>query len=213
MDIAKRYNQKYFNWYKKIGEYGAIFNKSKFSKYIQKSDSVLDFGCGGGYLLDSLDCKSKYGVEINEVAINEARKKFEIFKSSEDLPEEKFDVIISNQTFQHCENPRKELLNLFKSLKKNGKIIIYVTCAGPKLKYDQNDINFQLYSWSPMNLGHLLKSCNYEIVETKSIYHRWPPKYEIIYKLFGLRIFNFISVCYGFINRNKMSLCMAIGKK
>ena len=39
MDIAERYNQKYFNWYKKIGEYGE-FTKSKFSKYIKKSDSV-----------------------------------------------------------------------------------------------------------------------------------------------------------------------------
>tara|TARA_B100000989_G_scaffold97555_3_gene71034 strand:+ start:2570 stop:3211 length:642 start_codon:yes stop_codon:yes gene_type:complete len=213
MDISKRYNKNYFNWYKKIGEFGAIFNKSKFSPFINKTDVVLDFGCGGGYLLNSIECGEKYGLDINEIARHEAQKKFKIYQNSEELPTDKFDVIISNQVLQHCENPRKELLNLYKSLKKNGKIIIYVTCAGPDLNYRSDDINFQLYSWSPMNLGNLLKSCNYELIKTKCIYHRWPPKYDLIYRIFGLSVFNLLSFCNGYINKNKMSLCMAIGKK
>ena len=35
---------------------------------------VLDFGCGGGYLLDKINCKKKFGVEINNIAIKEAEK-------------------------------------------------------------------------------------------------------------------------------------------
>ena len=147
MDIAKRYNENYFNWYKKIGKFGAIFNKNKFSPYIKKSDVVLDFGCGGGYLLNNIECAEKYGLEINEVAIEEAKEKFKIYKKTSDLPENKFDVSISNQVLQHCENPRLELLNLYKSLK-NGKIVLCVLCAGPKLNYKKDDVNFQLYSWA-----------------------------------------------------------------
>ena len=213
MDISKRYNKNYFDWYKKIGDYGAILNKQKFSKFIEKEDIVLDFGCGNGKLLENIDCKEKYGVEINDTAIKEAEKKFKIFKSSADLPESKFDVIISNQVLQHCENPREELKNLNRSLKSGGKLILYVLCAGPALKYEKNDINFQMYSWSPMNLGHLLTSCEFDIIKTKIEFSRWPPKYDIIYKIFGIRVFNFLSKLYGYFYKNKMSLCMAFGKK
>mgnify|MGYP006075607409 FL=1 len=213
MNVKTKYNVKYFNWYKKIGEFGAVFNKKKFSIYIKKKDVVLDFGCGGGYLLDNIECKEKYGVEINKVAINEARKKFKVFKNSNQLPRNKFDVIISNQVLQHCENPRNELLNLYNSLKKNKNIIIYALCSGPNLKYQKNDINFQLYSWSPMNLANLLESCNFKIINSEIKYFRWPPKYEFIYNVFGIKIFNFLSYCYGYFYKNKMSLCMVIAKK
>ena len=50
------YNEKYFNDYqKKIGEFGGIANTFKFKKYIKASDSILDFGCGGGFLLKNLE--------------------------------------------------------------------------------------------------------------------------------------------------------------
>ena len=46
----------------------------KFKRYIQQDDVMLDFGCGGGYLLKFLDCKKKVGIEINPTAIAEALK-------------------------------------------------------------------------------------------------------------------------------------------
>jgi len=213
MDITKKYNKNYFNWYKKIGEFGSILNKNKFSEFINENDTVLDFGCGGGYLLDKINCKKKYGVEINTIAIKEAKKKFKIYKSSKILPKNKFNVIISNQVLQHCENPILELNNLYKSLKKNGKIIIYVACAGSGLLYDKNDINFQLYSWSPMNLGHLLTACNFKVIKTKILFSKWPPKYDLIYKYFGINMLNFLSKIYGYFHKNKISICMAVAKK
>jgi SAM-dependent methyltransferase len=214
MNIKKRYNQKYFDWYKKIGKFGAIFNKKNFLPYINKKDVVLDFGCGAGYLLNSIDCKVKYGVEINPIAIKEAKaNKIRIFKNSNKLPNNTFDVIISNQVLQHCAQPKLELMNLYNSLKKGGKIIFYVACSGIDLKYKKDDINFQLYSWSPMNLGNLFRSCDFKIIETKIRFFRWPPKYELIYNMFGVSIFNFLSFCYGYFYRNKISLCMIVAKK
>ena len=59
------YNQTYYQWYRKIGNFGGIINKRKFEKYIDRSDTVLDFGCGGGFLLGNLNCAVKHGVEIN----------------------------------------------------------------------------------------------------------------------------------------------------
>ena len=52
--VTKNYNKDYFNWYKNIGEFGAIMNHEKFQQHISYNDSVLDFGCGGGYLLEKI---------------------------------------------------------------------------------------------------------------------------------------------------------------
>ena len=37
--------------------------------------AVLDFGCGGGYLLHNLTCAEKAGIEVNPAAIEDARAK------------------------------------------------------------------------------------------------------------------------------------------
>ena len=58
----------YFNLYqKKIDEFGGKANLFKFKDHILKNDSVLGFGCGGGFLLSNLDCKYKAGIGINSV--------------------------------------------------------------------------------------------------------------------------------------------------
>ncbi len=56
--IRSRYEEHYFNDFKKeIGEFGGRANKFMFEKHVLPSDTVLDFGCGGGFLLSNLNCK------------------------------------------------------------------------------------------------------------------------------------------------------------
>lgn len=207
------YNKQYFDWYKKIGVFGGKINKLKFEKYVLKNDKVLDFGCGGGYLLRELSCKEKHGVEINPVAIKESKKnKIKIFKSSYKLKKNYYDKIISNNTIQHCENPLVEIKNLHKSLKKDGLIIIVTACSSRNLKYTSKDINYQMYSWSPMNLGNLLDNCGFKVLYSKKILHRWPPFFEFFYKAFGIKIFNLICKIYSLVD-SKLTNVIAVGKK
>ena len=80
------YNNEYYNWQKQIGIIGGKLNKFKFEKEVKETDVLMDFGCGGGYLLKELICKEKHGVEINPAAAKESRKnKIKIFKSSSTL--------------------------------------------------------------------------------------------------------------------------------
>ena len=123
--VQKNYNYDYFKWYKEIGKFGALINSHRFIKYINSNDAVLDFGCGGGFMLDKINCKIKHGVEINPEAINFCQsKKIYIYENSKLLPKNFYDVIISNNTLQHCENPFLEINNLYNSLKKNGTIVL-----------------------------------------------------------------------------------------
>ena len=214
MSKARRnYNKKYFKWYKKIGEFGGKINKSRFEKYIKKKDKVLDFGCGGGYLLSELNCKEKHGVEFNPVAIKNCRRKnIKIYKDTKKLKKNYFDKIISNNSLQHCEDPFLEIKNLHQSLKKNGLIIIVTACASRNHKYFPKDINYQMYSWSPMNLGNFLENCGFKILLSKTIIYRWPPFYEFIYKIFGLNTFNVVCKIFGLLDSSLTSI-IAVGKK
>ena len=104
----------------------------------------------------------------------------------------KYDKIISNNALQHCENPFLELKGLNKLLKKNGLIIVIVSCSSRELAYKPKDINYQLYSWSPMNLGNILDAAGFKVLSVKNYYDKWPPKPKFFYNFLGKKIFNLI---------------------
>ena len=134
------------------------------------------------------------------------------FKNIQSVPKNFYDVIISNNTVQHCENPFLEINNLYNSLKKNGKIILITGCSSKNLKYRVNDINYQLYSFSPMNLGNILDANGFEVIKVEKIQHRWIPKYIFFYKLLGRRIFNFLCYIFSFFDDSIINI-IAISKK
>lgn len=193
------YNKTYFDWQKGIGEFGGLINLDKFKDFIREEDNVIDFGCGGGYLLKNIKCTGKIGIDINDEALNVARQKNNliVFKSTEGIEDNWADVIISNNALEHTQNPLLELKRLIKKLKKGGKIICVVPCESIFYKYKPNDINHHLYSWSPMALGNLFSDAGFRVIEVKPYLHKWPPKYKIIYKFFGKRIFNIFCKIYA----------------
>ena len=81
MTSEHHYNEKYFEWQSNVGIFGALANRIKFEKLIRENQKVLDFGCGGGYMLSTFKKIEKYGVEINDTAREEAQKKMEFFKT------------------------------------------------------------------------------------------------------------------------------------
>ena len=197
----QKYSRSYFYWYKNIGQLSAVINQKFFNNYINKNDSVLDYGCGGGFLLKKINCKEKYGYEINKYIIKK-EKSLKIYSNFQSI-KKKFNKILSNQVLPHVLCPRTEIINLKKLLTKNGLMIFMFTCDGPSVQYKKKDINFKCYSWSPMGIGNLFKSCGLKIIKCESFYFKWPPMYEKIYKFFGLKIFNFLSVIYGYVKKNR----------
>jgi SAM-dependent methyltransferase len=104
MHVSDFYGEEYFAWEKEVGEFAGWVSQTKFSKYISKDDDVLDFGCGGGYLLKNIICKRKIGVEPNKSAIETAeRNGLEMYLSIADVPDECVDVIISDNALVSCQ--------------------------------------------------------------------------------------------------------------
>jgi len=202
MTGQNHYDEKYFNWQKKISIFGAKANKIKFNKIISENQKILDFGCGGGYLLKEYQNIERYGVEINNVARDIAEKNgLKCYKSSKDLLNEFFDLIISNNALEHCDNPFLEIKELYRSLKKGGKICLIVPLDGLSFHFTEDDICNQFYSWSPANIGNILKANNFKVIETTPFVHKWFPFYYRVKKFIPWWFFHMLCFIYGRLDR------------
>ena len=197
-EASSHYDQTYFKWQRAIGEFGGWANLTKFAKYCEPSFSVLDFGCGGGYLLAKLECREKVGIEVNPAARSQATAVgIRVYASAAEVPDEWADLIISNHALEHCLHPLKELRELVLKLKPRARIVIVVPCESVLRRYRPNDVNHHLYSWSPMNLANLLEEAGYVVEESKAFIHKWPPGHRLIRSIGGRYLFEVACRAYG----------------
>lgn len=209
----KHYNKKYFKWQSQIGEFGGKANLLKFNNLLKPGQKILDFGCGGGYLLKNINETNikLFGVEVNKEAKKIAKTNgVKVFSNSNLLPANYFDLIISNHALEHTDNPLLELKNLHKSLKKNGQICIVVPLDNKSYSYKKNDINFHFFSWSPMNLGNILTRAGFDVIESSIFFYKWPPYYFFIKRIMPWFFFNLLCKIYSRIDtRSYQTRCLA----
>lgn len=134
-----------------------ILNVSQILKY--NNLNVLDIGCSNGFktklLFDKYtNIKHITGIDIDEVAINEAkvnfknndRYTFEV-KSVDSLDNKnKYDIIYLSYVLQHLNNPKEVLKNLRSKLSDKGIIIIKVPDDSFKFCYpDSDDLLYKIF--------------------------------------------------------------------
>lgn len=200
INVQNHYDKNYFNNSQKgNGKIGGKANLFKFEKYIKKSDKLLDFGCGGGFLLANIQCDNKIGVEINPIARKYCREvnKQVCFENLSEIENDSLDIIISNHCLEHVTSPFDVIAQLYTKLKPGGRIIICVPLDTYTYKWRPNDHCNHLYSFSPMNLGNLLQGVGFKDIEAKAILHKWVPKYRWFLKTFGFKVFDTLSFIYG----------------
>ena len=210
LNIASHYHESYFNSFQKeIGEFGGKANKFLFEEHVSENDTVLDFGCGGGFLLKNLDCRDRIGVELNPIARSYCNEVTGIkcVKSLKLVPDQIADVAISSHCLEHTPNPVEIVSQLYKKLKYGGKIVIVVPLDSYRYRWAPFNINNHLYSFSPMNLGNILQSNGFLNIHTEPVFHKWVPMYKIITNIFGLKIFHKLSWLYGSLAAN---LCVQV---
>lgn len=197
------YDKGYFDWQSPIGEFGGWANLTKFADFIPENSRVLDFGCGGGFLLQNINCSKRVGVEINPTAAETARKSgVEVYGSVAEVPDDYVDILISNNALEHTLHPLKELVSLSKKLRREGRVIFVVPCESISYQYKPNDINHHLYSWSPMCIGNLFTEAGFSVTSVSPYIHKWPPGYRHIARIGGRTLFDLAARIYGRFERS-----------
>lgn len=172
------YNEQYFSWQQDMGKFGGRVKARKFQPYIDENMVVVEFGCGGGYLLNHINAREKLGIEINDTARAAAKEiGINCVKNIGDVKDDYADVIISTSVLEHVENPLTVLRVLRSKLKENGKIIFHVPNESCDVEYKKSDINNHLYTWNCMTLGNLFKAAGYFVQSVQTIQEVWPKHY------------------------------------
>jgi SAM-dependent methyltransferase len=203
--ISAHYDRNYFTWQAKYGLLTGELNAQKFQEYVPETAAILDFGSGGGFLLEALRAGSKIGVEINEVAAGEARRRgIATVTDLDEVADGSIDVVVSNHALEHVPNPIDIARKLRAKLRPTGLAVVVVPCERYDMAYHRDDIDRHLYTWSPLNLGNLFDAAGFEIVEVRRYAHRWLPRIDRIDRIFGRRITNALCVLHAHL-RPKMT--------
>ncbi len=206
-EVGSYYDNNYFTWQKRIGEFSGIAEAWKFVPYIKTTDRVIDFGCGGGYILSNLSCAEKLGVEINPVArANCERFGMQAVAEIDSLQDGWADVVISHHALEHVPNPLQVLVDLRHKIRPGGIAVFVVPCESIMTPYRPNDQNNHLFTWSPMNLGNLFHAAGYQVLEAKPLLHRMLPRSHIVQPVIGWTLYQYGCWIYGTLFRRLSQL-------
>jgi SAM-dependent methyltransferase len=197
---ALHYDEEYFKYQSDIGRFGGWANLTKFSEYIRPEMKVLDFGCGGGYLLANVNCKEKLGIEISPVAREAAlRNGVSAVAATAQVKDGWADILISNNALEHCRLPLQELQALLPKVAPGGKAVFVVPCEAIRNKFRADDPNHHLYCWSPMSAANLFMEAGFKVHESKAYVHIWPPRFipRLLRSMGGRPLFEIGCKLYG----------------
>ena len=214
--MSNIYDKDYFNWQKQVsGELeGAQIEAKKFIPFINNQDIVLDFGCGGGYLLSSIPCRRKIGIEINPYARETAKGYLdEVLSDFQRISDNSIDIIISNHALEHVLSPYHELKEMYRVLKENGLLILYVPIDDWRTQknVDSNDINHHLFTWTPQILFNLVTESGFRVNNARIFTHAWPPFTLALNRYLPQKIFNFLCVITSIIYKRRQ-ICLICEK-
>lgn len=203
----------YFAWQGEDGITQALFNIHLWQPFISHYDDILDFGCGGGFLLKVLEGRKKVGVEVNPYAYESARKLgIEVYSTISEVVN-KFDKIISSHALEHVPYPKQVLMELKEKLRDNkSRMLLLLPLddwrSSLNKRYNASDKNMHLYTWTPQLLGNLLSSCGMKVEEIRVINHAWPPRSAIVWKI-SPALFHRLAYWWSILKKQRQLFCIA----
>jgi SAM-dependent methyltransferase len=175
-----REGEKYFQVQETAGLLGADYNKFIFAPYVDQDDDVLEFGCGGGFLLHNLRARTKTGIEINPAARAHAAKLgLDVYGTLDEVRERKFSRIITSHALEHVPGPLEALIEMRQLLTPDG-LLVWLSPMDDWRNANQrvwspDDHDMHLYTWTPLLIGNLLTAGGFRPRSISVLTHAFPP--------------------------------------
>ncbi|GAB4158322.1 MAG: hypothetical protein Fur003_2130 [Candidatus Dojkabacteria bacterium] len=132
-----------------------------FYKEDLKNSTILDYGSSTGIIATHLSNEVALvkGIDIDKKAVEYARdyaksqkvKNVQFYSSKVELGNEKFDIIICNQIYEHVENQQELVNDLYSLLKDDG--VIYFGATN-KYIFLEPHYRLPLLSWFPKKISN-----------------------------------------------------------
>jgi len=196
-DVSNHYRgargEAYFAQQNLSGDLGGKL-KARLFPLVKKSDAVLDFGCGGGWLLKNLEAQTRIGVDPNAAAREQClRNGIEAYASISDVPSEYvFDCALSNHALEHVADPIAALKALRSRLKPGGRVYIVVPIDDWRVqrRVDLRNRDRHLHTWTPLLLGNTLDEAGFEDISVEVMTTAWPPRFEFFHRVLPSPLFD-----------------------
>jgi len=158
-----------------IARFFSLRWKKNIINQFSSTGSILDFGCGSGEFLNSLQ-KANWnitGIEPSELARKKASdlNGKSIYSSLDEIPGKEFDSITAWHVLEHVPSPLETMQQLKSHLKKSGTIFIAVpNYQSPDAKHYKDywagfDVPRHLWHFSKQSMQTLLEKSGLEVVK------------------------------------------------
>lgn len=136
---------------------------------IDANAEVFEFGVGLGKNVALLPHRSGY--DISEFARSFCRKRgISVFDDLGDVPDNKFDVVLSSHVLEHLDNPLENLQWLRTKLKPGGKLIVVLPVEKHQTVPFPMDANQHLFAWNFRCINNLLQRAEFRIIANRFRY-------------------------------------------
>jgi len=204
----------YFEWQNRDAEITGRIEARKFRAYIRSTDTVLDFGCGGGHVLLNVSCRRRIGIEVNPSARAVASEAgIECYEALSELEDNSIDVAMSNHALEHVISPITALRELAKKLRSSGILVMCVPVDDwrAQRRYDPSDKSHHLHTWTPQLLGNCLHEAGFkpDQLSVLMLTHAWFPGAAAAYEVLPEFLFDALCRGYSVISRRRQLLAVA----
>lgn len=188
------YNETYMDWQRPLNKIGALYKKRYWRDHVANDMACTEFGCSTGFILHSMPCREKLGIELNDAARNYAKSELalDVVQGTSEVPSSTQDFVLSTSVLEHAECPICELRQLHRILKPGGIISITAPGMAPRsMTWRHDDVNFEFQMFGALELGNLLTAAGFTIRDSKACFSevtQWPPDAEDIFQKHGLDI-------------------------